>query len=59
MATVTLLEGQADLEDLRTDSVATGLDLALVPLSRKTGDISKYDASTLPVMAGGAGVERL
>jgi len=55
VATVTLLEGQADLDDLRADNVATGLDLALVPLSKRTGEVSKYDAGTLPTVTTTSG----
>lgn len=60
VSTVALFEENADLNDLTTDGVAAGLDKALVPLSRKVGDISRYDASNLPsTNVVGGGTERL
>lgn len=61
VATVTMFEENASLEDLMQDNVATGLDKALVPLVKKTGGgVAKYDASNLPAMGGAASAaERL
>lgn len=60
VSTVALFEENADLADLTADGIATGLDKALVPLSRKVGDISKYDASGLPATTSNSGgTERL
>lgn len=61
VATVALCEGSVDLEDLAADNLAIGaVHTALVPLAKATGEISKYDAGSLPAVAGSAaGNERL
>lgn len=60
VSTVAMFEQNASLEDLMSDNVATGLNGALVPLSKKIGEISKYDASGLPsTTVVGSGTERL
>jgi len=60
VSTVALFEETATLEDLMADNVATGLDTALVPLSRKVGEVSRYDATGLPATTVvGSGTERI
>lgn len=60
VATVAMYEENASLEDLMSDNIATGLDKALVPLSRKVGEVSKYVAANLPaVTTTSGGTERL
>lgn len=63
VATVALFEENADLSDLTTDGISTGLDTALVPLSRKVGSgggaLDKYDASNLPATTETKGTNRL
>lgn len=55
VSTVTMFEENASLEDLMTDNVATGLEKALVPLSKRTGGgVSKFDASNLPATGAAA-----
>jgi hypothetical protein len=57
---VALCEQYIDLNDLEADGVSTGLSGALVPLSKVTGEVSKYSADGLPVAKGEAGsFERL
>lgn len=53
VSVVTMHEANADYNDLIADGVATGLELALMPLSKSTaGAVSKYDAGNLPATTG-------
>jgi hypothetical protein len=59
VAAVALCEEHTALEDLETDGLMTGLEGALVPLS-KTKEVSRYSADGLPAVSGDAGgIERL
>jgi len=60
VSAVAIGEEHVGLDELLADGVATGLDGALVPFAKAMGEVSKYDAGELPVIAGAAGeTERL
>jgi hypothetical protein len=50
---VAICESYADINDLVGDGVGVGVSDALVPLSKATGEVSKYSADSLKPIAGG------
>jgi hypothetical protein len=61
VSAVAICEEYVGIDDLVADGVAdAGISSALVPLSKATGEISRYSAENLPSVAGSAGgVDRL
>lgn len=56
VSTVAMCEGVVSYQELIDDNVATGaVGSALVPLSKATGELSRYSAAGLPAVAGDAG----
>ncbi len=59
-STVAIFEGNADIDDLKADGLAHGLERSLAPIAKNVGSVSRYDASNLPAVGSAtAGTERL
>jgi hypothetical protein len=61
VSAVAICEEYVGIDDLVSDGIAdVGISSALVPLSKATGEVSRYSAENLPAVAGAAGgVDRL
>jgi hypothetical protein len=59
-STVAIFEGNVDIDDLKADGLADGIEHSLVPIAKQSSSVSRYDASNLPAIGGSAaGTERL